>query len=77
MANDPDRYAALVKDWNMGPFYVLVDGNTGDVQHEREIGILDLHRASKVSAYFFEDAKAKNLIVRIATIQLVGPEVTA
>lgn len=72
MANDPNRYAALVKDWNMGPFYVLVDGNTGNVQRDHELGIIDLHRANKIGSLFFEDAKKNNLIVRIATIQLIG-----
>ena len=72
MANDPDRYAALSKDWNMGPFYVLVDNNTGHVVNN-EAGIIALHR--RPNQTFFDNAKASGRTVRRATIQLVGDAV--
>lgn len=73
MANDPDRYAALVKDWNMGPFYVLVDGNTGDVVGTDDAGTVVLIR--RPGPHFFANAKAAGRVVRVATITLRGPEV--
>ncbi len=73
MANDPDRYAVLEKDWNMGPFYVLVDANAGYVAGDKETGTITLHR--RVGPYFFENAKAAGQIVRQVTIKLVGPPV--
>lgn len=72
MANDPDRYAALHKDWNMGPFYVLVDSNTGEVFAENSAAV-SLYR--RVGPHFFANAKAAQKTVRLATITLVGPEV--
>lgn len=71
MANDPDRYAALDdKDWNMGPFYVLVDGNTGDVIGSGESGTVVLFR--RPGPHFFSNAKLQNRAVRVATITLRG-----
>lgn len=72
MANDPDRYAALEGDWNMGPFYVVVSADNGNLAGATEGGVM-LYR--KVGPHFFGNAKANNQIVRIATIQLVGPPV--
>jgi len=60
----------------MGPFLVLVDGNTGAVGgeiHEEGNGVT-LYR--KVGPFFFENAKRDGKVVRRVTIQLVGPEVT-
>lgn len=74
MTNNPDRYAGLEKDWNMGPFYVLVNADNGDLGGVTEGGVM-LYR--KVGPHFFENARANNQIVRIATIQLVGPPVPA
>ena len=76
MANDPDRYAALDtdRDWNMGPFYVLVDANTGEVVGDGERGV-SLYR--RVGPHFFTNAKSANRIVRRAIIRLIGPEVTS
>lgn len=71
-----DRYHPLVEDFNMGPFLVLVDGNTGAVGgelHEEGTG-LTLYR--KVGPHFFANAKAANKVVRRVTIQLIGSEVT-
>jgi hypothetical protein len=71
MANDPDRYAALEeKDWNMGPFYVLVNGDTGEVIGDPPLQSVTLYR--RVGPHFFENAKAANRVVRVATITLVG-----
>jgi len=75
MANDPDRYAALEeKDWNMGPFYVLVNGDTGAVLDD-DLGHITLYR--KVGRHFFENAKIAKQTVRLATITLYGPHATA
>jgi hypothetical protein len=73
MANDPDRYKPLCEDWNMGPFYVLVDGNTGDVLGDNDAGAVRsviLYRT--VGQHFFDNAKANKHVIRRATIQLVG-----
>lgn len=70
MANDPNRYAALDKAWNMGPFYALVHADTGAV-----VGDGDVSLYRRVGPHFFENAKANKLVVRVATIQLVGPPV--
>ena len=76
MTNDPNRYAALDdKDWNMGPFYVLVNENTGDVVGQPPLDSVTLYR--KVGPHFFENAKINNQIVRLATITLYGPHATA
>jgi hypothetical protein len=72
MANDPDRYAALEKDWNMGPFYVLVNSNNGDVGDKGNSSVT-LYR--KVGPHFFANAKANDQIVRLVTITLTGPPV--
>lgn len=69
-----DRYHPLVEDFNMGPFLVLVDGNTGDVLKDKAHGAVLLFRT--VGPHFFANAKASNLVVRRVTIQLIGPEVT-
>jgi len=75
MVNDPDRYAALERDhWNMGPFYVLVNGDTGEVIADKDRGIVELYR--KVGPHFFANAKNANQIVRRATITLVGAPVS-
>jgi hypothetical protein len=71
LANDPNRYAALdEKDWNMGPFYVLVDLNTGSVIGDPPADSITLYR--KVGPHFFENAKTNKQVVRHATIQLIG-----
>ena len=38
--NDPDRYAKLddSKNWNMGPFYVVVSADNGNIAGESEGG---------------------------------------
>jgi hypothetical protein len=77
MANDPDRYKPLVLDWNMGPFFVRIDASTGDVECSQltdKKGDVILYR--NVGPHFFANAKADGKIVRRATIQIVGPEVT-
>lgn len=71
MTNDPHRYAALESDWNMGPFYVLVDSNTGNVSLDKETGTIHLYR--KVGLEFFAKARDNSQIVRTVTITLVGP----
>lgn len=76
MADDPNRYAALddSKDWNMGPFYVLVNGNTGQVVCEED-GAIHLYRAARVGPVFVENHRRQGRVVRYATLQLVGGEV--
>lgn len=73
MANDPNRYAALDKSWNMGPFYVLVDANTGALVGDGTTGSVVLIR--KPGPHFFANAKTSGQVVRVATITLRGAPV--
>lgn len=56
----------------MGPFYVLVSADTGQVVGS-EGSSITLYR--NVGPHFFENAKINKQIVRYATIQLVGAQV--
>lgn len=72
MTIDADRYAALEGDWNMGPFYVVVSADNGEIAGASEGGVM-LYR--KVGPHFFSNAKARNQIVRLATVTLIGKAV--
>lgn len=73
MANDPDKYGALTKDWNLGPFFALVDSNTGALVGDGTTGSVVLIR--KPGPHFFANAKTSGQVVRVATITLRGAPV--